>query len=399
MEQEKAEEAVGYYKQVAVDFRASNLEAAGYAIGKVVGYYIRSAPNEPKLREFYEKAQTFEESSRKTSDDNYWLRVRQYIRSNGIFQPAEKDKAAGYFAYWAKAMDGKRPADDDFQIDQADFRCSADGDVSKWMVRLDQQFATFQKEGDYARIIKWISLYHAQKNKVQEYYSKLNFAKMAVTDIQSLMVVLFDDVNDAAMAKNIFDKIALDRLNDGQKDGLARYLWTKDARLVERVCASISDKEEGKAALLSYYHWAKNGGKGIPLADEVAANPKYSKDAYWKKAELLQWQNKFPEAISAYQSADVPPRNLWRIADCYLAMGKRDQALAQLQEIENFFPDQAPEAALRTAFIWRDASDNKKYIACLRGIMKKYTKSGQSSTAHQELQRMGVKIGGGEDAE
>ena len=115
------------------------------------------------------------------------------------------------------------------------------------------------------------------------------------------------------------------------------------------------------------------------------------------KAELLQEQKKFQEAILSYQSADRPPATLYRIADCYLSMGKVDQCVAQLREIESFFKNDASEAALRIAFVYRKR-DSKQYIACLRGIMAKYPASKQSNTAHEELERMGVKIGGGVDA-
>ena len=35
----------------------------------------------------------------------------------------------------------------------------------------------------------------------------------------------------------------------------------------------------------------------------------------------------------------------------------------------------------------------------VRGVIKKYPKSGQSSEAHQRLEEMGLPIGGGVDAE
>ena len=79
-------------------------------------------------------------------------------------------------------------------------------------------------------------------------------------------------------------------------------------------------------------------------------------------------------------------------------MKQREQALQQLHEIENFFQDQAPEAALRIAHLYQD--DRQKNITLLRAVLTKYPKSGQSSTAYQELRAMGVPIRkGGVDAE
>ena len=97
--------------------------------------------------------------------------------------------------------------------------------------------------------------------------------------------------------------------------------------------------------------------KGIPLADDVARVPQYAKEAYMHKGNMLYWQNKWPQAIAAYQSWDTPPSNLYQIAQCYINMGKRDQAIEQYREIENFFKDQAPEAAIRIAHLYRDTRD------------------------------------------
>jgi len=114
----------------------------------------------------------------------------------------------------------------------------------------------------------------------------------------------------------------------------------------------------------------------------------------------LQSASKFEEAIVAYQAVDNPPQNLWRIVECYLAAKKSDQALAQLREIENFFQDQAPEAAMRIANVYSDRGDRTQQVATLRGVMKKYPKSAQSSAAHLALARLGVlRIHGGVDAE
>ena len=73
-------------------------------------------------------------------------------------------------------------------------------------------------------------------------------------------------------------------------------------------------------------------------------------------------------------------------------------AIAQLKEVEAFFKDHAPEAAWRIAHLWNKSGKQKMYIASLRGVLKKYPKSGQSSRAHEELEALGIRIGGGVDA-
>jgi TolA-binding protein len=70
-----------------------------------------------------------------------------------------------------------------------------------------------------------------------------------------------------------------------------------------------------------------------------------------------------------------------------------------LTEIENFFPNSAAEAALKIAFVCQNFGDEKGCVAALRAVMKKYPKTGQSNTAHIELERRGKGMGGGIDAD
>ena len=394
----KPGEAATYYEQAAVDFRTSNPEVARDAIQQVLRIRTLIEPTQPKLREFYDKVGTFENDPAKLDEGNYWTRVRDYIRQNGRFPDTEAKERDRVYRYWAEAMDGKFPTWDDFQIDIANYRRMYENNPGKWMERLDQQFRAYQKDGDYGRIVRWIAVYAAQPKKVQEYYAKLDFAKMTNPQLQELLRVLFDNVQDAGMARSVFSKLHLDTLTDNERFQLARYLWQRDEAGVEQTCQSFTDKDRGRMEVLRYYQWRHNAVKGLPVAAEAIKVPATAKEAYWIKAELLQASGKFPEAIAAYQAADNPPQNLWRIVDCYLALKQRDQALQQLHEIENFFQDQAPEAALRIAHLFQD--DRQKNITLLRGVLTKYPKSGQSSTAYQELRAMGVPIRkGGVDAE
>jgi len=399
LKQGKPNEAAAYYEQAAIDFRKSNLEVSRDAIFQVMRIRTRIQPDQPKLREFYEKVGTFDPNPDKPTDKDYWTRVRWYIRHHfSQFDDSATGDRDKFYRYWADQMEGKFADWDDFQIDLARYRRIYEADAGKWIERLDKQFAAYQKPDDFSRIVKWIQLYAEQKNKVQEYYGKLDFAKMNNKQLEELVHVLFDNVRDAGMAKNAFGKIRLDKLTDNEKYNLARSLWnnTEDA-LIETSCLSMTDKDRGRLELLRYYEWRRNTTKGLPVAEEAIKSPTTAKEAYWLKASLLQAAGKYAEAVSAFQSADNPPANLWRIVDCFLTLQKREQALAQLREIENFFQDQAPAAALRIATLHRD--DKKQFVRLLRGVLKKYPKSSQSSTAHQELEALGVPIGGGVDAE
>jgi TolA-binding protein len=396
--QNKADEAAKYYVQATIDFRKANPDVARFTMEQALGLLIRTRPNEPALADFYQKALTFRYNPDKPSPGDYWYSVKDNVRRFGNFGENEKSKRLDYYRYWAGAMEGKLPQDDDFQLDLAEFNLAFDGDRAKWTERVERQFSTFQKPGNYGRVIRWIRAFGEQKAKVQEYYSKLNFAEMNNANVESLVRVLLDDVKDAGLARNTYDKLQQGKWTDADRNRLAEFLQHKDEVLMERVCTDMADKDYGRARLMRYYHWRRNADKALPLANDLVRLPAYAKEAYWVKAEMLQQQKKYAEAISAYQSCDRPPESLYRMADCFRAQGKTEQALTQLREIENFFKDQAPEAALRIAFIYRDAKDTKQYAANLRGIMKKYSQSGQSSVAHEELERMGFKIGGGVDA-
>lgn len=402
--QGKTEQAAGYYRQVAIDFRKDNGDAANYAIGKAVEYYVRLASSEQALRQFYQEVGGFEERRIRVEEDlansrAYWKTVVSLVERHGSFGQNETDLREHYYRYWAGALAGKFPDWDDYQIALAAFQLAVDKDPAKWAARLDEQFSKYQKDGDYGRIIRWIDVYHKQKNKVEEYYAKLDFAKMNIEQIQELMRVLYDQVADAAMAKNVFAKIPLGKLKDPQKVMLARYLWKRDGELVERVCAAIDDKDFGQMEFLRYYRFAENAKAGLPVAEGMLGHPKYAAEALWTKAELLECSRQYAKAVAAYQQCDNPPANLWRIADCYVKLSKIDQAVGQLREIENFFKDDASAAALKIAHVYRGGGREKEYVAGLRYVLAKYPKSQQSSAAHQELEKLGKKIGGGVDAD
>ena len=398
LKQGKFAEAATYSAQAAIDFRQSNPDVARAAIAQVLRIYIRLQPEQAKLREFYEAVGGFDYNPMKPNDKNFWGHIRGGLNNNlGKFTDTEKKESDKVYRYWADAMEGKFLDWDDFQIDLANYRRQYEGNTPKWLDRLDRQFNAYQKAGDYGRIVRWLALYAGQKAKMQEYYTKLEFSKMDNRQLQDLIRVFFEEIQDPTLARNVFGKLHLEAMKDDEKVQLARYLWNRDEGAVEILCPTLTDKDRGRLELLRCYEARRNAPKGIPLADEVTKSPAGAKEAYWIKGTLLQISGKFAEAIATYQAADNPPHNLWRIADCLLAMKKRDQALAQLREVENFFQDVAPEAALRIANLYRD--DRKQYIKLLRGVLKKYPKSSQSSMAHQELERMGVPIGGGVDAE
>jgi tetratricopeptide (TPR) repeat protein len=395
---ENADSAVSYFRQVAVDFRTANPHAADYARDQVIRHHVRTSPNEPKLRKFYAEARVLK--GHKTEEDlaksfEYWDDLRDKIVQHGRFTDKETELGARYYAYWAKQLDGRFAGEDDYQMAVAGFHRAAGGDVTSWIKRLDDQFARGRKD-DYGRIVKWIAAFHAHKPKVMQYYNMLDFSKMTHGQITALIHALYDEVGDARMARNAFFKLDLAKMPDDQKARLARYLWEKDSQLGIDLCMSMSSKDRGRHELLLYYHSRNDLKNGLPLADHLIGVPEYASDALWKKAELLERNAKYAEAILAYRRITEAPANLWRIASCYEKMGKVDQAVGQLREIEAFFKKHSAQAAVRVAYVYQRAKLRDRCIAAFRQVLTKYPDTRESSDAHHQLERMGVaRIKGG----
>ena len=397
--QEQWKDAASFYLQVGVDFRRSNREAAWTAIEQMLRCLVRLQPDERTLRAAYDKLETFERDPQAGDERNYWRRIMEAIARFGDFAEADKSNRRNYYQYWAKAMEGKYPDWDDFQINLARYLLEYEGDEKKWMERLDKQFDRYQKAGDYDRAIKWIGVYASHRPKVGEYYAKLAFDKMKNAQILSLIYVLYEKTIDVAMARSVIGKLKGDQMSDDAWESLARWIWERDEEGVIVACNSMKDTDRGKMTLVRFYYHKRQADKGLKLVDDVARVPLYAKEAYWMKGQFLQWKRRCQEAISAYRLCDNPPTTIFAIAECLLLDGKRDQAIENLREIENFFEKEAPEAGLRIAYAYRDTGARKQFIAALRGVMKKYPKSGQSNQSHLELEKMGIPIGGAVDAE
>lgn len=422
IKQGKADDGIKRFEQVAINFRTSSPDAARGAIGRVVPYYIRTKPDAEKLREFYVAAKTFEHGPQEpaadaATDGLYWQRVREAINnpSNNTFTDLQKDQRDAYYRYWAGKMQGQMPTDDGFQIDLANYIRAYERDDAAWAQRLDKQFADRQKEGDFGRVVRWISAFASKKEKVEEYYQKLDFAKMSNADIQNLVYTLTETNRDPERAKAAFAKLRMAEMPDDAKGGMLNWFrdrWplpgSRDLALL--TCQSFTNADAGRMHALRYIHWRclpwhghvraeKDFPEGLALAADLQKVPTHAKEAFSIGGNLLQWSGKFEDAIKAYQQADSPPQTLLWTSECLARLGKLDPAVAQLREVENFFKDSAPDAALRTAYLYRDAGIKDKYVRSLRGVLKKYPKSGQSSEAHQRLEEMGLPIGGGVDAD
>ncbi len=387
-------DAVGYYEQVGADFRNSNRPAAGYAISNLLFYSIRVNPDVANVRRLYAKMESFEACPGKTDETNFWTHVMGRIHDFGDARVRTQQVArVQFYKYWADAMEGRHLEWDDYQIAVAYYRLQEEEDFKKWYARLDLQYVRGQTNGDYDRTIKWISLFaNGHAPKVHAYYEKLPFDKL--TDRQSVALIETLYRADGADAQQL-SRVGRDtvyrfrsRMTDDAREGLARTIWLNDLDAVELLCNAMQDTNRGKMLRLKLY--AEAGGasldKGIAVSGELLQVPALTKEVHWLRGGLYRQKAKWAEAIEDYRLSEQPPASFYAMAECYVATGMYTQAVAQLTEVENFFASEAPQAALRIAYVWRDAGDSQKYIAALRAVLKKRYGGAESAKVHALLQ-------------
>jgi TolA-binding protein len=404
LEQGEAENAAKYYLQIALDSRPTNWDATWRAMEQLKLIHVAVRPNVKALRDAYTKLQGFRGRPGEyqgSEEDSFWGTVREQVERYGQDNRTldTEAKRKDFCGYWAGVMEGNRPADDDLQIQAAGLRLAYNGKYDMWVKRLDEQFAAYQKPSDWDRIVKWIGVYIGDKKKVEEYYSKLIFPKMQNGAIKALLFTVIRQFPE--MGKSTYFKLHFDAMDDKEKVEVASKLF----RIVEDLGVDLFHRMKNVelARMEELRCWTdryegppkKAAERALPLADFCVLVPDYAKEAYWRKAWLLRGIGKYAEAIQAYMANDDPPKNFYAIADCYVALGKIEAAVTQLREIEKFFVNEKSRASLKIADVYEGAGKRDLCVAELRGILQKYPESRESSTAHQRLQAMGIKIGGG----
>ncbi len=118
-------------------------------------------------------------------------------------------------------------------------------------------------------------------------------------------------------------------------------------------------------------------------------------DFKWRKVECLDRLGKLEEEVKLLLDIADPPRSLWRLQDVYRRMGNKTKSYAVLNEIM-FFPKDAPGSVLKQAQ-YREADGEKDTaIALYRRLLSQpeWKQCGESSAAHQALERLGIATGG-----
>lgn len=102
------------------------------------------------------------------------------------------------------------------------------------------------------------------------------------------------------------------------------------------------------------------------------------------------------KALAIYTEINDPPRSLWELVTTYRRLGEKRKAENILQEIASIFERDAPRAILTLAQFCEADGDKKKAIALYRRLLSQpeWKKTGESSQAHQALERLGERTGG-----
>ena len=104
----------------------------------------------------------------------------------------------------------------------------------------------------------------------------------------------------------------------------------------------------------------------------------------------------YEKAIAAYRQWDSPGAGLGHIAECYKKLGDHKKVIETWSEMQNMFPEKAAVAAWDKArYYLKPMGDKKMAAASARYIMKAYPSTSYASSAHQMLEDLGLKSGGG----
>lgn len=120
-----------------------------------------------------------------------------------------------------------------------------------------------------------------------------------------------------------------------------------------------------------------------------------------KAKKTLAWFHKertrqYDKAIALYIDISEPPGTLWNLQECYRRAGKKLEAYTVLTELASIFPAEAARAVWTHGQYREQDGEKDKAIALYRRLLSQpeWKKTGESSQAHQALERLGIATGG-----
>jgi tetratricopeptide (TPR) repeat protein len=354
---------------------------------------------------FYIEAGGFDGRARKVNnpqkDERYWKTVFDAVLRTEA-KADVKEKAA---TYWSSRMGGEFLDTDWLRVMLFRVQGIHEKDSDAYVRRVAEQYK--RKAPSVERVLQFCGYYSGRD--LQKTRSEF-FEKHGVPMVASLKAKeKIDLLNRLRLPLKMDDEVRAlipSVRTEGLKDEEIRD-WAffvahyEGEDVVLRYIARMKDDLAAARARFDYYYSHSRRSrdymeKALAQIPPLVKSPKHAQAVGWAKAELLHRLGQYEEAIRAYQAANRQPDSTWRITDCLVAMKQYGKAVETVRQLESVRGRLASEAALRVADIYRMSGNKGKEVQQLRTILRRYPKSGESSEAHQRLERYGVKIVGGE---
>jgi len=394
------EEATSYRWRTAVAFRESNVKASTAARNSVVYHYVVRAPNREKLLEFCHEVGGFGWRSpiaKPEDGPTYWSHILQ-TALNARVEDALKQASC---RYWANQMGDRFPNNEAVRISWIAAIGVYEKDSTKWAERMTTQFKL--KPVTIDRVRAWLTHYRDGKARATFYAEQGQplFARLKNEEKLALANHLWH-YRMVTESEAVYRSIRHNGMDDAQLRNLANFAANFDGEDgFLRYVAHIKDPVFATRARFDFYYARshRNGEMQQKALSEVPAlvkSPDHAQQIVWPHATLLQWQGDFQEAIKLYQAANRQPDSTWAVIGCQVALKQYDKAIKLTRELESLGGATAASACLKAADIYKAAEQKGKEVQQLQLVLRRYPKSGQSSTAHDRLESYGVKIIGGE---
>lgn len=401
----KFEEAAEYHWRTAVAFSKTNHQAAELARRAVIAHFVTRSPNDDKLKEFYVEAGGFDgrgqKSDKPDEDKRYWSRV---LKTAQDMRGAEQDQRDKVARYWSAKMGDRFADNDDLRKQWIDLQNVYEKDTKSWLARLEKQYKL--QPASLARVLKWCGYYSADVKMRSAFFasqSKPFLAGMKKAEKMKLMGNLRHPLRMYEESRTVMRSVSTDGMTDEEINKLTNFAaYYEPEEFVLRYFARIKDKAFASKSRFDYYNARTHKNK--PFMEKALAEipvlqkaPKYAGQALGlSQARLLQGLGRYEEGIKAYRSANKQPESTWGVTDCMVALKQYPQAVKTVQGLESVGGATASKASFKIAEIYRISGNKGKEVQQLRMVLRRYPKSGESSEAHNRLEKYGVALTGGE---
>lgn len=385
----RQEQTYRWQRKLVPLLRQTAPETVAHLLEDTLRFPIRIQPDLDALQALYLELRGFDRVPIEKMPPNplesrpFWTRVRRLIRQFDDFAETRQADRREYFRYWANAMNGRFTDWDDYQVDRADFRLMHDQDREKWRRRLDEQFKRGESTPD--RIIQWVRLYKEDPEHLEAFCAEIAVAELPPAEALRVVKTLFEYKAAHGVARRFLERMDLDRLDEGSKLELARFLWHRAPDLGRTVCGAIEDRNAADLELLRFFHWRHNSEEGIPVAERLVDARHAVEDVQWMQAELLEWAKRHEEAAGAFQSVQRQPAGIMRAAECLAAAGRPARAIEHLETAAQHYPDQAQQLLLKAARLAKTDENKEQHRELLRQVVETAPDSTEADEARKLL--------------